>query len=254
MYTAAMHSGQRHVLYDNASHTVLAIHRNLAAVVLVHQATAGSAYFPEFTRFVRKAPILPIRSLVSMFQRHFRTDRRYARTRPINTFDFYTSAPRLYPNWTWSPRPKFFLRQRSKVTADSMRDRSALAQAQCDALDAMMHALSLGRADIMTGVLFEDRVAAARTRRARTIIAGGFSEECLLRAPYVIAHAEHEHMSIDEAAHDILLQEELADDFLLKTEIVRVHYFARALTAKHPDELPPLLNEFIQATSRFSLN
>lgn len=254
MYTSAMKHPERHVLYDTASHTVLAIHSNLAAIVLVHQATAGSSYFPEFTRFVRKAPVLPLRNIVSLYQRLIGMRRRYARTRPINTFDFYADTASHYPDWTWSPRPKFFLRQKSDSIANSFRDRSALAQAQCDALDAMMHALSLTRADAMSGVLFQDRIAATRTHQARDLIAGNFSHEHLLRAPYVVAHAAQEHMPIEAAAHDILLHENLTDDFLLKTEVVRAHFFGRVLTAPHSDALPPMLSEFIQATSRFSLN
>lgn len=203
-------------LVDQNSGTLLAISTNAPVIAFLVQATTDTypLYSVNFFNPDRPFPLARIRS-------------------------------EHYPEWTWSPGQKRFVRANAGAVTDDLRRRSRLAVEKGRIIDKIMKNLSIARYPVATGVLFQESVYLAKKAEAESFKKAGHPDADLVPYPYVVQYAEFSGLTLQQAADEILLKAKLAEDLLSRTELLRLKYFERIKLAADTDVLPAIFRSFM---------
>ena len=217
-------------MLDAGTNTVLTISPNISSLVFLQQCTMDS---------VRVNSV----------------DNPNYRSSLIHEEPFFLAraAPQEYPRWAWDRATRTFFSNKDSEPTPERVVRSKLATAKCVAVQEMMHILSRARQSIRTGVEFQDRVYTAKKFQAQRFKDAGYAETAALDAPFLLQYADVAGIPLKQAADEILFQAKLDDDILLKTECLRLKYFRALRKATDPEEIPKMLEKFIQESVRSSL-
>jgi hypothetical protein len=154
--------------------------------------------------------------------------------------------PEEYPRWSWDRKTRKFIKTPSELLGDALMDKSRLAESKRGIFEIMVTELNFARAQISTGVWFQETVYLAKRMQAAAFRDSGYDEDAVAEYPFVVQYADQAHISLREAADDILLKAKFDEGILAKTELLRLTHFNNLKKVRTLDELPPVHEAFIR--------
>jgi hypothetical protein len=210
-----------HALLDSSTNALLALTDVAPAIVFVHESVPDTWYVAGVNH------------------------PNYLRARLWrNPFPIASLPAECLPEWTWRADSRTFVKTPERALTENLRSRATLASAQASAIQRIMQNLNVARSTTDSGVVFQELVYHEKAIEARAFKEAGYDESRLMEFPFLRQYSEIAKVSARQAADDILLKAKLDKDILLKTEAMRLTYFARVRSAKKPDEIGAILEDF----------
>jgi len=160
-----------------------------------------------------------------------------------NPFPLSSVSPEEFPTWRWDFRKRKFFRTSGKVLTEAIRSKSVLANHKVQAIMQIMGNLNLSRAELATGLDFQETVYRLKKSQAQAYKKLGSAENAS-EFPFVEQYAEIAGISLEQAADEILFKSKIAEDKLLRSERMRLKYFDKLKKASNAEEIDAVMSEF----------
>lgn len=166
---------------------------------------------------------------------------------PHYSKDFFVLSldPNEYPEWTWIAKEWRFVRTAPHSLTPEIRKLSRLATQKRDVLRFIREHVNRARYRFKEEYYLQETIYLTKRIQAQGFADSGYNEEKILEYPYVLQHAEHAALSLEQAARDILLRARLHEEVLVKTEALRLKYQEMIRETLEPEDLKILRKKFL---------